>query len=297
MNQRANTSADLAAVLWIQRKHGKDTMAAFKKRQEKENEYLDKKWAEINALADAAKAKEKVADNVKWLEHQIRSLTLKLNMKHNKNEADQKRLKNAKIIQEIRLRKIQYAQRKTDQFKTMEEALARKAAPANELGAEAKLDELKKQADLLKEAIAVPNPEHSAAQVAEDQEILATLEADIKTLEEAFEAKAQAESHDHYISRSILPRQMKKPVPKIFSLDGVRVQWVDMRDALFAAKQWPKSIEHEDLGLNKERSNILLLTAAEFNTEIDNERQTILGAIREREAAAAQALDNARARA
>jgi hypothetical protein len=219
---------------------------------------------------------------VKWLEHQIRSLSMKLNMKHNKNEADQKRLKNAKIIQEIRLRKIQYAQRKTDQFKTMEEALTKKAAPANELGAEGKLDEYQKQATLLREALASPDPERTAAQVADDQAILASLEADIKALEEAFEAKTQIESRDHYISRSILPRQMRKPLPTVFSLDEVRVRWVDMRDALFAAQQWPESIEHEDLALNKDRQEIALLTADEFAIQQEDEIAQIRDSIRER---------------
>jgi hypothetical protein len=293
MDQRANTSADLAVVLKIQRKHGKDTMEEFNKRQEKENEYLDKKWAEINALADAAKAKEKVADNVKWLEHQIRSLSMKLNMKHNKNEADQKRLKNAKIIQEIRLRKIQYAERKTDQFKTMEEALTRKAAPANELGADGKLDEYKKQATLLREAIATPDPERTAAQLADDQATLASLEADIKALEEAFDAKTQMESRDHYISRSILPRQMRKPLPTVFSLDEVRVRWVDMRDALFAAQQWPESIEHEDLAVNKERQGVALLTADEFAEDLKREVREIRESIGARKEAAHVAADQA----
>jgi hypothetical protein len=279
MNQRANTSADLAEVLKMQEKYGEEMTEAFNQRQQKENDYLDKKWAEINALANAAKAKEKEADNVKWLEHQIRSLTMKLNMKHNQNEADQKRLKNARTIQEIRLRKLQYAQRKTDQFKTMQEALTRKAAPANELGAEGKLDELRKQALVLREAVANPDPMRSASELAVDQDLLAGLETEIKTLEEAFEAKAQSESRDHYISRSILPRQMKKHLPTPYTLDAVRVQWVDMRDALFAAGQWPEVIEHEDLGLNKERSDIALLSSEEYEIEQHNEISSILEAL------------------
>jgi hypothetical protein len=295
MDQRANTSADLAEVLKLQEKHGEEMTEAFNQRQQKENDYLDKKWAEINALADAAKAKEKEADNVKWLEHQIRSLTMKLNMKHNQNEADQKRLKNARTIQEIRLRKLQYAQRKTDQFKTMQEALARKAEPANELGAEGKLDELKKSAAVLREALTNPDPMRTPYELTTDRNLLTGLETDIKTLEEAFDAKAQAESRDHYIQRSILPRQMKKPLPIPYTLDEVRVQWVDMRDALSAAGQWPAAIEHEDLDINKERGEIALLSAEEYAVERHNEVGSILEALQARNGAQESDLSAARA--
>jgi hypothetical protein len=80
MDQRANTSADIAEVLRIQELHGEQMQAAVDERQAKVTEFMDKKWADIDALANAAKAKAKETDNVKWLEHQIRSLTLKANM-------------------------------------------------------------------------------------------------------------------------------------------------------------------------------------------------------------------------
>jgi hypothetical protein len=61
MNQRANTSADLAEVLLLQEKHGEKMAEAISEREQKENEILDKRWAEIDALANAAAAKAKVA--------------------------------------------------------------------------------------------------------------------------------------------------------------------------------------------------------------------------------------------
>jgi hypothetical protein len=276
MNQRANTSADLAEVLLLQEKHGEKMAEAISEREQKENEILDKRWAEIDALANAAAAKAKVADSVKWLEHQIRSLNMKLAMKHNKNEADQKRLTSAKIIQEIRLRKIQYAQRKADQFKDAQEILAKKAAPANELGAEGKLKELRDQALVLQEALANPDPSRLVSDLEVDKELLGTLESDIARLEEAFEAKAQSESRDHHIARSILPRKLKKPLPSPYTLHGVRVQWLDMRDALFASGQWPEDIEHEVLAVNHGRGNVALFRAEDFATERDNEASRIL---------------------
>jgi hypothetical protein len=279
MNQRANMSADLAEVLRIQEKHGEKMTEAINEREQKENEILDKKWAEIDALANAAVAKENVADSVKWLEHQIRSLNMKLNMKHNKNEADQKRLTSAKIIQEIRLKKIQYALRKADQFKSAQEELARKAAPANELGAEGKLNELKDQALVLKEALANPDPSRTTHDLAIDRELLASRESEIATLEQAFEAKAQSESRDHHIARSILPRQLKKPLPTPYTLDNVSIQWVDIRDALFASGQWPEMIEHDVLAVNKGRSEIAMFRAEDFAAERDIEVGNILQAL------------------
>jgi uncharacterized protein YoxC len=279
MDQRANTTADIAEALRLQGLHGEEMTEALEARQKRENEYLDKKWAEIDALANAAVAKEKEADSVKWLEHQIRSLTMKLNMKHNQNEADQKRLKNARTIQEIRLRKLQYAQRKADQFKTIQEGLTKKAAPANELGAEGRLDELKTQASVLRDAVANPNPTRSTEDRALDRDLLEKQESEIVTLEEAFEAKAQSENRDHYIARSILPRNLKKPLPTPYTLEGVRIQWVDIRDAMFASGKWPELIEHEDLALNKSREGVALLSVENYEIERAQEIGSILEAL------------------
>lgn len=279
MNQRANMSADLAAVLQTQDKYAEKMTQAQEERRLKENEYLDKKWEEIDALANAALGKEKEADNVKWLENQIRSLTVKLNMKHNQNEADQKRLKSARNIQEIRLRKIQYALRKAEQYKTIQEGLVAKAAPAKELGAEQKLDEMRKNAVLLREAVAHPDPTRSAEDLAMDRDLLANQELDITALEEAFEAKAQSENRDHYIARSILPPNLKKPLPTPFSLEDVRIQWADVRDAMYAANKWPELIEHESLALNKSRDGVALMSVEDYAIERAREVGSILEAL------------------
>jgi hypothetical protein len=279
MDQRANMSADLCAVLIEQAKYEKRMTHEKEERSKKESEYMDKKWAEIDTLANAALKKEREADNVKWLEHQIRSLTLKLNMKHNQNEADQQRLKNAKNIQEIRLRKIQYAQRKAEQFKTIQESLAAKAAPANELGAEQKLDEMRKHAVLLREAVASPDPTRSAEDHATDREILANQERDIAALEEAFEAKDQSANRNHYIARSVLPPQLKKSLPTPFSLADIKIQWVDIRDAMHAAGKWPGAIEHESLSINTAREGVALMSVEDFEIDRAREVGSILEAI------------------
>jgi hypothetical protein len=279
MDQRANMTADLCAVLHEQAKYEKKMIQEKEERSKKEGEYMDKKWAEIDALANAALKKEKEADNVKWLEHQIRSLTLQLKMKHNQNDKDQQRLKNAKNIQEIRLRKIQYAQRKAEQFKTMQESLAAKAAPANELGAEQKLDEMRKHAVLLRKAVANPDPTRSYEDHATDREILANQERDITALEEAFEAKSQSENRNHYIARSVLPPPLKKPFPTPFSVEDVRIQWADIQDAMHAAGKWPEVIEHESLEMNKAREGTVLMSREDFRVDRAREVGSILEAI------------------
>lgn len=276
MDQRANTTADIAAVLNMQDSYAQVTKQKYEERQKEENEFMDKKWAEIDALANAALLKLNLADDTKWLEHQIRSLSFKLTMKHNQNAADQKRLKNARTIQEIRLRKIQYAQRKAVQFRTLQETLAKQAAPANEFGADDKLHELKHQANLLRKAIQNPDPTRSTVDTAVDKDLLVQKEEEIAALELAFEAKAQSENRNHYIARSILPKPLKKTLPTPYTLEGVSVRWADLRDALFAAEKWPEGIEHDALVINKARREAAMFSVDEYNAERRKEVSEIM---------------------
>lgn len=284
MDQRANMAADLAEVLQLQEAQGARMAEAQEEQQQKATDFLDRRWQQIDDLANAAVAKEKEADNVKWLEHQIRSLNMKLKMKHNQNEADQKRLLAAKQSHEIRLRKVQYALRKAEQFKNFQEDLTQQAAPANVEGADTKLSELKEQARVLQEALENPDPTRSAEDLVIDGDLLAQYQSEIIMLEQAFEAKALAETRDHYIARSVLPRVLKKTLPTPFSLEGVSVQWADMQDALYASGKWPVLIEHETLPLNKVRGEIALLSAEEFEIEKSNEVGRIMRALQGNEA-------------
>jgi hypothetical protein len=279
MDQRANTSADLAEVLRIQEEHGAKTTEKQLEQQQKATAFLDKRWEQIDALANAGLTRAKPTDSVKWLKGQIRSIDLKLRMKHNQNEADQKRLKSAKESLETRLRKMQYALRKAEQFKNLQEDLTKKAAPANEVGAEQKLEELKTQARVMQDALENPDPTRSAADLRMDRELLAQHQNDIATLEQAFEAKAQAEARDHYIARSVLPQALKKDHVKPYTLEGISVRWADMQDALYAAGQWPELIEHEPLEVNKARGETLFLSAEDYEIEKDNEVGKMLEAL------------------
>jgi hypothetical protein len=283
MDQRANTSADLAEVLRIQEAHGAKTTEEQLELQKKASTFLDKRWEQIDALANAGLAKAKPTDNVKWLQGQVRSMDLKLKMKHNQNEADQKSLKAAKESLETRLGKLQYALRKAEQFKNMQEDLAKRAAPANELGAQVKLDELRDQARILQEALDNPDPTRSEADLELDRELLATQRSEITTLEQAFEAKAQAEARDHYIARSVLPKALRTTPVKPYTLEGVSVRWVDMQDALYAAGKWPAVIEHEPLDIHKARGETLLLSAEQYEVEKNDEVNRVMDALNLRE--------------
>ncbi|KAJ4309822.1 hypothetical protein N0V94_008741 [Neodidymelliopsis sp. IMI 364377] len=280
MDQRANTSADVAEVLRIQETHGKDMAAALEDQQQKATEFMHKKWASIDATANAALAKEKSADSVKWLEHEIRRLTQKLKMKHMQKDADQKALEAARSSHETRLRRVQYALRKADQLKKIQDELTAKAAPANDAGADEKLAELHQQASVLKDALENPDPTRSQQDLALDADLLERHQADIATLEEAFEAKNQVDSRNHYIARSVLPQHLKKTLPTPYTLEGVSVMWADMQDALYAAGSWPEAIAHEALPLNRVREQTAYLSAEEFEIEKRNEVSSILRALR-----------------
>lgn len=279
MDQRANMSADLAAVLRIQQQHGAKTAHEREARDKAAAEYLDKRWGQIDALANAAAAKQKETDNVTWLQHQVRSVGLKLRMKHNQNGAAQKRLLAAKEGLETRLGKVQYALRKAEQFKNFQEDLATRAAPANEAGAEEKLESLKAEAQDLHEALDNPDPTRAAGDLATARDRLDKHNSDITALEQAFEAKAQFSARDHYIARSVLPRHFKKDLPTPYTLDGITVAWADMQDALYASGQWPDPIEHETLALNDVRVGVALLSAEEFEIEKSHEVGRIISAL------------------
>lgn len=270
MDQRANTSADLAEVLRLQGEHGDKMEEARTEQQQKVSEFLDKKWSEIEGLTAAMAKKEKETDNIKWLEHQVRSLDFKLGVKHNQNEADQRRLKNAKIIQEIRLNKLKYALRKSDQLRELDIALTEKSQPARELGAETKLNMLREQADDLRNKYPVNT---RLGQTEMDE--LANLDQQIATLEEAFDAKEQIESRSDHISRSVLPPKLKNTLPIPYTLEGISIKWTELTDASYAVGSWPELIEHETLDYNKERNSVQFYTPDGFFNETQREAQDI----------------------
>lgn len=271
MDQVANTSADLAQVLTAQEQQGDLMRQSLAEHEERASQYMEKKWLEIEALADASLAKEKKdADNIKWLEHQIKSLTYQLGLKHNQNDANQKRLKAARRSHEVRLKKIIYAQRKVEQFRNMQTKLEAEAAPANEEGAEAKLNRLKDEVNLLEQDLASPTTERTDDDVAFDQATLKDYKKNVAQLEKAFRAKRQADARDHYIARSILPAQLKKQLPKPFIMD-VEIKWADLLDAEYAAGNWPAAVVHDVLSLHATKESVYYMNTAEYEQSVQDE--------------------------
>ncbi|KAL6711462.1 hypothetical protein ACN47E_004396 [Coniothyrium glycines] len=267
MDQRANMSADLAEVLRIQEQHGVEVGKAQEEMDQKARDFLDRRWQAIEETANATTTKEKVTDNVKWLEHQIHLHDMKLNMKHNQNEADQKRLLAAREGIATRLRRVQYAVRKTEQLKHIQEDLTKAAAPANEAGAEARLKELRSQAAVLQEALQSRDPTRTREDIATDRDLLVQHQEEIKTLEQAFDAKEKLDNRDHHIARSVLPKALRKTPSLAYTLEGVSIRWADLQDAYYGRGKWPEVIEHESLPLNAAREDLALLSAEEFDIE------------------------------
>ncbi|KAJ4404630.1 hypothetical protein N0V91_005780 [Didymella pomorum] len=282
MDQRANMSADLAEVLRIQEAHGAQMATALDEQQQKAAAFMDKKWNSINSIASPAET-EKQAASIKWLEHEIRRLTQKMKMKHMQKDEDQKRLEAARSSHETRLKRVQYALRKAEQFKTLQASLETEAAPANEPGAQEKLDDLHAQVATLRASLENPDPTRSQEHLDVDADLLERHTLEIEALEAAFEAKQQLDSRDHYIARSVLPAVLKKPLPTPYTLDGVSVMWADMQDALYAAGSWPEAIAHETLAVNAVRDATAYLSAEEFEIEKSREVRSILESLRPEE--------------
>ena len=58
MNQRANTSADIAEVLRLQEVHGEAMAAALDEQRVKVAKFMDEKWQSIGTVAEAAAGAE-----------------------------------------------------------------------------------------------------------------------------------------------------------------------------------------------------------------------------------------------
>lgn len=267
MDQRANMSADLAAVLTIQEQHGVKAAEEQKEQKQKADEWMDTRWKSIDAMANAAAAKEKVGDNIKWLEHQQRRLNLRLKQKHHQNEADQKSINAALAGITNRLNKLQYAVRKAEQFKDRQAILATAAEPVTEEGVQENERRLQEQKRIQMDILENPDSTLTPAEAKSRKSELATLKAEIAKFKTALEAKAQVEQRDHYIAKSVLPRALRKSFPTPYTLEGVKVRWAELQDAMFARGQWPEVIEHEALDINASRRGLALLSAEEFEIE------------------------------
>lgn len=270
MNQVANTSADLAEVLQIQKKQSVDMRRKMLEQEKVSLRLMQKMWEEAEALLKD----DKEANNPKWLEEQIRKLEAQLGTKRNRDEADVKRLKDAKKSHEVRLRRVLRARRKMDQLKQveqtegfikMQEEYASLAAPARAAGAQERLDKLK--ASLATHArLMEPIGEDGKSVALTD----AQKEAEIIKLEDAFYAKLRFETRDHPVTRDILPAEHKKQPVQPFSMD-VEIQWADLLHAEYAANNWPEAVVHAPLNLRSSREGINFLNEEQYQASVEDE--------------------------
>ncbi|PVH91935.1 hypothetical protein DM02DRAFT_606007 [Periconia macrospinosa] len=278
MDQAANSVADLAAILKHQEKQAKLMRKTLDEHHARTTALLQKRWHEINELAAMSTAKDRRdGDSVKWLNTQISNLTWQQGLKHNQDDVNQRRLETAKRSHEIRLRKIEFAQRKSQQFKEWEEKLSKQATLANEPGAEERLAELKEDHAILKEDLANPDPENppTPEEIEADRAKMKETHTQIQRLEAAFTAKDQLDNQTHYIFRTILPRQLKKEPPQPFSMDGVTVSWADLRDLEYVGA-WPRKVVMDILPIKNIRQDVAFLTQNEYNAVVEDEVSTLL---------------------
>lgn len=277
MNQVANSSADLAEVLQIQQRQSVDMRRRFFEQEKISLGLMKKMWGEAEALVQGGKE----ANDPKWLEAQIKSLEFQLGTKRNRDEADVKRLNDAKKGHEVRLRRVLRARRKmeqlkqtegTEEFTKMQEEHAAKAAPARAAGAEERLETLKREIALKGDPV----------EVAEKQ-------AELMKLEDAFHAKLRAETRDHPVTRDILPAEHKKQLPRPFAMD-IEIKWADLRNAEYAADKWPEAVAHDNLDLRSSRQDIHFLNAEQYQISVDDEVQGMIKDM-ERKALRAQGLE------
>jgi hypothetical protein len=291
MNQVANTSADLAEVLKIQERQSVDMRRRFIEQEKISLGLMKKMWDEAEALVQEGKE----ANDTKWLQAQINSLEFQLGTKRNRDEADVKRLRDAKKGHEVRLRRVLRARRKieqlrqveqTDEFKKMQEEHASKAALAREPGAEERLKGLRQAIALHDKPVQVSESEEP---LPVDERTLAQKEAELVKLEDAFHAKLRADARDHPVTRDILPAEHKKQLPRPFATD-IEIQWADLRNAEYAADNWPEDVIHDILNLRSSRQDVNFLNAEQYQASVQNEVNGVIKEM-EREALKAQGLE------
>ncbi len=276
MNQRANMSADLAAVLRLQQQQGRVMGGTARKYWKARHEYLKERWAPIKIEADTSVVEEKDTDLIPLLRKQIRQHNSMLKKAEFQNQEDQRRLTNARHEIQVRLKNIELASKRSQEKKEYADLSIHKAAVAKETGADARLQDLKNQIQTLKEAIT--KPDMTPRRFNKDKRALALHQADLITLEDSLTAQAQARWQAKRLS--ILRHDLKKVPPTPYTLDGVRVQWKEMQDALYAAGKWPTVIEHEPLKLHKWRDDSVLLSPENFDAQADEEIGNVIVGLR-----------------
>lgn len=240
MNQRANSAADLARVLFIHRKLGHEMVALQRRRVREQHAYLKKKWPELRALAktsDAmlAKIKQKIVDSTKL-------------QKEATDEKERASAKGSLINAHRRLRKIQSAKKvvlRCDKSVSKFLAVKPKAAKPTKKTKEAEDEAL----------AAVPE-----------------VERDLEPLPEPIPPLDQA------IVEMVIPPTLKSIRGTPWTIKGVECKWADLVDPQYAAK-WPQEIAGHQL-LHKAHAKVMTEDEynereIEMKKEVQKETQAI----------------------
>ena len=277
MDQRANMSADLAAVLRTQEKQGKIMAKAMQEYEKKTAAFLKERWALTNNK-ESSENPESKPKSAKRLRFRLQVRNNELEMKKFQNEADQKRLKRS--IQDIKksLKIIERAAKRLQEKDEHENLSIHIAALAEEKGVNTQRLGLRRTVRRLEKAIKEPKTDLSEELLAENKISLASHKADLAAIERPLEV--QAKERQLLKRRSILPPALKKSPPTPYILTGLRIQWRELRDALYAANQWPQTIEHEAMALHKWRDESALVSAEEFDQQADEEISSLIVGLR-----------------
>ncbi|KAL1592786.1 hypothetical protein SLS60_011202 [Paraconiothyrium brasiliense] len=288
MDQVANTSADIAEVLNIQQRQSVEMRKKAIEQEKKSLRLMKKMWEEAEVLVKD----DRDASNPKWLEQQIRNLEWQLGTKRNRDEADIKRLKDAKKGHEVRLRRVLRARKNIEKFNQirvdpefikMQEEYVAQAAPARGTDVEARIDELRKEIALERDLTKTLD-----RSIEDVEETLGEKEAEIMKLEDAFIASLRADALDHPVTRTILPAEHRKVLPQPFTMD-VEIKWADLRNAEYAAGNWPEAIVHDTLDLRSSRQEVEFLNPEQYHGSVSEDVQSMLKSL-ERQALEAQGL-------
>jgi hypothetical protein len=293
MNQRANTTADLAKVLSMQAEQGIWMQQNLEAREKEEKEFLygkkdleidaekDKKrikkrkeelikgqWTAIKEMADLAetgeiKRLETATKNLKWRLERIRP---------GKNDKLKERLEKAILANKNRTDRLLWARRRAYAFTQAREELEKTAA-----NQDTRVAKLERRIKVEREKFSKStDPERRKAQNAVVSELYRDLRAAQEEAEEkARIAKEKLEAEDHYAAKLILPRHLTIPLPAPYVAEGVEVQWADLLDADYAKGVWPEEVAHTVLPLTEQRTQVTPMRPDEFEAAIDQDRQAI----------------------
>ena len=215
MNQKANSIADLSKVLAMQGVKGVEVNAMIERRREEVERVASKRWADIEALAKRADDGE-----VARIEANLETLKLQYGRRQEKERA---RIEKAMVGLRAFRKKLLWAQRK----------IAFRAEVDAKIAAEqAALAAAKAEAEAAKKAAAAAAPQGAAAA---EEDVVDTEEPPVP---------------ENPVIASVVPKYLRRPLPRPMTLEGVLIKWANISDAEYASS-WPEEVVHDRMGVVK----------------------------------------------